>query len=194
MLKSERIALAPLRPDDVPALLAWINDREQVLFNAPYRPVPEGQHRAWFESIQQRPDVVIFGIRLLETDQLIGSCQLHSIQPVHRHAELQIRLGEAAQRGRGYGTEATRLLLAFAFKDLNLRRVFLHVFSTNLPALRMYTKVGFRQEGVLRKAAYIDGQEVDVVVMAILREEYAGGGEPASPAALQRQNRSHPPA
>ncbi len=174
MLKSSHVALQPLRLVDVPVMFAWINDREQVLFNAPYRPVSELQHQAWLDAVQQRNDAVIFGIRLLESDKLIGTCQLHSISAVHRGAELQIRLGEVAARGAGYGTEAVTLLLQFAFRDLNLNRVLLHVFSTNAAAIRVYEKAGFVREGVLRKAAFIDGEYVDVLVMGILREEYAG--------------------
>ncbi|MBM4447576.1 MAG: GNAT family N-acetyltransferase [Chloroflexi bacterium] len=172
MPRSENVALTSLTVDDLPTLAAWINDREQVLFNAPYKPVHEGQHKAWFESMQNRNDIVIFGIRLLKSNKLIGTCQLHSIDHIHRSAELQIRLGEVAERGHGYGTEAVRLLLDFAFKDLNLNRVYLHVFATNAAALRTYEKVGFACEGLLRQAAYIDSRYVDVVVMGILQEEH----------------------
>jgi len=171
--KAEHVALTPLSTDDLSTLAAWINEREQVLFNAPYKPVHEEQHKAWFQSIHQRNDLVIFGIRLLHDNKLIGSCQLHGINHVHRSAELQIRIGDTSQRGQGYGMEAVRLLQEFAFKDLNLHRVYLHVFSTNKAAIRLYEKVGFVREGLLRQAAYIDGRYVDVVVMGILREEYA---------------------
>lgn len=169
---AENIMLTQLIPEDLPLLFSWINNREQVLFNAPYHPVHEGQHRAWFESIQQRKDLAIFAIRLCESDQLIGTCQLHSIDPIHRTAELQIRIGEIAQRGHGFGSQAVRLLLDFAFKDLNLHRVYLHVFATNTPAIRTYEKVGFLHEGLLREAAYIDGCYVDMAVMGILRDEH----------------------
>lgn len=172
MLKSERIALTPLRSDDLEAMYDWINNRQLVILNGPYKPVSAAQHEAWFKAIQQRPDVMIFAIRLLEDDKLIGSCQLHSISQTHRSAELQIRLGESAQQGKGYGTEAVRLLLEFAFKDLNLHRVYLHVFSTNLAAIKVYEKTGFVREGVLRQAAFIDGEHKDVLVMAVLQEEY----------------------
>ncbi|HJZ73768.1 MAG TPA: GNAT family protein [Vicinamibacterales bacterium] len=173
-LRGSSVALAPLVDADLPRLFAWINDREEVLTNAAYRPVSETDHRAWFESIRQRSDVVIFGIRTLVTDALVGSCQLHSMHPVHRIAELQIRLGEKDARGKGWGSEAVRLLLDFAFRDLNLERVFVQVFATNVAAIRVYEKTGFSREGVLRKAAHIDGERVDVVMMGILREEHAG--------------------
>jgi len=171
MLKAEHVALTPLGTDDLPALMSWINEREQVLFNAPYKLVHENQHKAWFEGMQERNDVVIFGVRLLESNELIGSCQLHSIDNVHRSAELQIRIGNTSQR-QGYGIEAVRLLLKFAFNDLNLHRVYLHVFSTNTAAIRLYEKAGFKKEGVLREAVHINGKYIDVAVMGILRDEY----------------------
>ncbi|HEX8749203.1 MAG TPA: GNAT family protein [Pyrinomonadaceae bacterium] len=171
MLKTARVALTPVTEADLPVMLDWINNREQVLFNAPYKPVGQSQHQQWFEAFQRRTDAVLFAIRLT-TGELIGTCQLHSIHPVHRSAELQIRLGNSSEHGKGYGTDAVRLLLRFAFKDLNLRRVYLHVFSTNLAAVRVYEKVGFVREGLLRSAAYINGEYVDVVAMGILQEEY----------------------
>ena len=172
MLTAKKISLNVLTKEDLSTLLVWINDRDQVLFNAPYKPVHENQHKEWFETIQHRNDTVIFGIRLREANTLIGTCQLHSINYVHRNAELQIRIGEVAQRGHGYGKEAVKLLLDFAFKDLNLNRVYLHVFSNNTAAIQTYKKAGFSQEGILRQSAHIDGQYVDVHVMGILREEY----------------------
>lgn len=174
MLTASHVVLKPLMAADLPRLFDWINDREQVLFNAAYRPISEENHRAWFEAVQDRPDIVIFGIHLIGRDQMIGSCQLRGIDPVHRTAELQIRVGEVDERGRGYGTEAIRLLLDFAFRDLNLHRVHLQVFATNMAAIRAYEKVGFHSEGVMREAAHIDGAYVDVLIMGILRDEYAG--------------------
>ena len=173
MLKSAHLILTPLTVADLPIMLNWINNREQVLLNAPYKPVTEKQHRAWFESLQNRNDIIIFGIHLLESNRLIGSCQLRSISYIHRSTKLQIRIGEVSQQGQGYGTETVQLLLDFAFKDLNLNRVHLHVFSTNTVALHVYKKVGFIHEGLLRKAAHINGIYIDIAVMGILREEYA---------------------
>jgi methionyl-tRNA formyltransferase/GNAT superfamily N-acetyltransferase len=172
MLKAEHTALTTLSIDDLPALAVWLNEPEQMLCNTPYKPVQEGQHEAWFESVQHCNDLIIFGIRLLESKKLIGSCQLHSVNYVHRSAELQTRIGDTSQRGQGYGMEAVRLLLEFAFKDLNLHRVYLHVFSTNTAAIRLYENAGFKKEGMLREAAYINGKYVDLAVMGILRDEY----------------------
>lgn len=171
-LQVQHVKLDYLADMDIPQLLNWINDRDLVLNNSPYRPVHEDQHKNWFDAIRHRQDAVIFGIRLCDSNELIGSCQLHNIHPVHRTAELQIRIGNAEVRGRGLGTEAIRLLLSFAFKDLNLHRVYLHVFASNTAAIRAYQRAEFRNEGLLRQHAHIDGSYVDVLIMGILREEF----------------------
>jgi RimJ/RimL family protein N-acetyltransferase len=168
----QRIDLTPLQPEDSSTLYAWINDREQVILNAAWHPVSRSAHDSWFEKVQIRTDSVIFAIRLRDDQRLIGTCQLHDIHPVHRHAELQIRIGVPSERGRGLGTEALRRLLSFGFSDLNLHRVTLKVFASNERAIRAYENVGFVQEGVMRKMAHVDGRYVDVVVMGILRDEY----------------------
>lgn len=171
-LSGEVACLSPLRDSDCDILYSWINDKELVLSNAPYRSVSYTDHLKWFESIRNRPDVVIHGIRLVQDDTMIGSCQLHSIDQTHRSAELQIRIGEKNFQGQGIGAEACRLLLEHAFVSLNLNRVYLHVFETNKQAIALYKKCGFVVEGTLRRAAYIDGHWLDVLVMGILQEEF----------------------
>lgn len=166
-IEGSRIRLSAIRPKDSASLFRWINDRELVVFNAGFHPVHAAQHAAWMRSIVNRNDVVVFAIRQKRGDRLIGVCQLHTISPVHRSAELQIRIGDARARGRGYGAEAVRLLVDFAFRDLNLHRVWLRVFRTNTRALKTYASAGFAKEGVMRDAAFVNGRFVDVVVMGI---------------------------
>ena len=173
MLKGENVNLTLLRSGDLPILFNWINDRDQVLFNAAYKPVSDTMHQAWFESIQNCSHVVLFGIRLAKTDELIGSCQLRDIDLVHRTAQLQIRIGKVEQHGHGYGTEAVGMLLGFAFNDMNLHRVYLQVFATNAAAIRAYEKAGFTREGLIRQGAYIDGRYLDSIMMGFLKEEYS---------------------
>lgn len=151
-------------------LFRWINDPETVRFNAPFKPVHDTQHAAWLASLADRRDAVIFGIRLTRGDKLIGSCQLQAIDRVHASAELQIRIGESNARGRGYGVEAISHLVEFAFRDLNLHRVWLQVFATNARAVSAYEKAGFEREAVMRDGAFIDGRFVDVIVMARLND------------------------
>ncbi len=146
LLRGEHVELTAIRDADRESLFEWINDRDEVLYNAAYRPVHERDHVAWFESIRGRRDVVIFAIRTVDDGSLIGSCQLRDIDYRHSTAELQIRIGSPGDRGHGYGTEAVRLLLAHAFSDIGLARVQLHVFAANERAIRAYQKAGLQRE------------------------------------------------
>ena len=170
-MQSERVCLRPLRRSDAGLLYEWITDRELVLLNSAFHPVSEVDHEAWVTAmLTKRSDLVIFAIEERRATTAIGTCQLLNINWRHRHAELQIRIGHAASRSRGLGTEAVRLLCKFGFADLNLHRIYLHVFADNARAIAAYEKAGFVREGLLRAAAHIDGQWMDVVPMGLIRE------------------------
>ena len=159
-----------MRQEDAETLFRWITDRELVELSSRFDPPTLEEHLRWFDAIRSRPDVEIYGIRLVEDEsRLLGSCQLHSIDPEHKSAELQIRIGERDAWGRGLGTEAVRLLLQRAFDGLGLHRVELQVLATNPRAIRAYEKAGFEVEGRRRDAAFVGGNYVDVLVMATLR-------------------------
>jgi RimJ/RimL family protein N-acetyltransferase len=171
------IVLAPLEAADAESLYRWINTRDDVLDSSAYRPVHREQHLAWFRTITTRSDAVIFAIRLANSGALIGTCQLVDIHPIHRSAELRIRIGEPEGRGRGFGTQAVRALVEHGFRDLNLHRIWLQVIEDNARAARVYQKLGFREEGTLRDAAFIDGRYRTVRILALLRHEYHRPGQ-----------------
>lgn len=179
MHEGRLVSLVPLRAEDKPLLFEWINDRRNVLWNAAYAPVHETEHDRWFEQLLGRADLKIFGIRNRATGRLVGTCQLHSISTVHRSAELQIRIGAAEQQGKGMGAEAVRLLVDFGFNDLNLERIYLHVFADNARAIAVYEKEGFLREGLARKAAFINGAFQDVVLMGMLRSDHRAHNDSA---------------
>jgi len=168
-MQADRVRLRPLRRADALLLYEWITDRELVILNAPFYPVSEIDHEAWVESmLTRRTDLVIFVIEEMANNKAIGTCQLLNINWRHRSAELQIRIGDELFRSKGYGTEAVKLLCRFGFADLNLHRIYLHVFDTNSRAIRAYEKAGFVREGSLKDAAFIDGKWLDVAVMGLI--------------------------
>jgi RimJ/RimL family protein N-acetyltransferase len=90
-------------------------------------------------------------------------------------------IGDETRRGRGIGTEATKLALAYAFETLNLERIELRVIDTNTQARDLYRRLGFVEEGRLRRAAFDEGAAVDVIVMGLLRGEYIASGARRDP-------------
>lgn len=128
----------------------------------------------WFEKdIQERDDHGIsFFIRTLPEDRLIGFISLWVTTWSHGDAELGIGIGDRECWGKGYGTDAMRLILRYGFMEMNLSRITLGVFDYNARAIRSYEKTGFTLEGCMRKALYRDGSRANIVYMGILREEW----------------------
>lgn len=103
---------------------------------------------------------------------LIGLCVLFAIDKVDRKAMFGITIGEKSYWDKGYGQEATKLILDFGFNLLNLNNIMLGVFSYNQRAINCYKKVGFKEIGRRRQARIISGKKYDMVLMDILAEEF----------------------
>ena len=101
----------------------------------------------------------------------LGQCNLMMVDNVSRKAEMAMVL-QAQHAGQGIGTQAGELLMDFAFRQMNLNRVHLRVYADNLRAIRLYRKLGFRQEGCLREDTYRDGAYRDTLAMGLLRREW----------------------
>ena len=169
-IEGERIRLRPIEAADYPLLVQWGRDPElNRLLEGDY-PKSLDECPAWHQKVLSNRHRQLFGIQLI-TGRLIGDVELDHIAWRSGDAELRIRIGEREHWDRGYGTEAVILMLRHAFLTLNLKRVYLRVFSFNERAIRCYRKAGFKREGVLvrRTAA---GQQREVMLMRILREEF----------------------
>jgi RimJ/RimL family protein N-acetyltransferase len=168
------ITLRELERSDVPIVNRWRQDRSLTAgLGAPHRHIGLEVDERWFESYLARrgTDVRCAICREGEAEPL-GLVSLTGIDPVHKHAELHILLGDHASHGQGIGTEATRAMLQHGFHDLNLHRIYLYVLDGNAPARRMYEKAGFRHEGILREAAFKEGAYTDVHLMSLLQAEF----------------------
>ena len=164
-----KVIIGPLVADDFLPLFRWTNDTETARLDLAYRPVDWATHKTWFETVGKDASKVLFAIRRLGDAAILGFIAIFNINSVHRSAEIGMRIGDESDRGRGYGSEALGLALNFCWSHLNLQRISISVLEHNERALHTYEKAGFEREGLLRRAAYIDGDWVDVVVMAKLR-------------------------
>lgn len=169
-MRGNLVTIRSLLPEDSDSYFEWINNKALVLKNSDYKPISKTDHEKWFNTITQHQNLAIFSIVANETNKLIGSCSLRNINQHHKNAELQIRIGDFAYHNRGFGSEATTLLVQYGFNVLNLKRIYLHVFCTNHRAIRAYEKCQFILEGILKKAAYIEGAFIDVALMAIIND------------------------
>lgn len=178
-LMGERVLLREFRQEDISGMRDWINDTEitRYLGGAFTRPQTWEQTEQYLRGfLTGDAGGVNFAIAEKESGRYIGQCNLLSIDYVARNAELAITLTRQYV-GDGLGTEAVRLLTGYAFRMLNLNKVYLKVHSDNKRAIRCYEKCGFVQEGVLREHKFLDGRYADILFMGILRREFAQADE-----------------
>lgn len=164
--------LRPLEREDAKQCLAWFNHpeiRRSLLINQPINLRAEEE---FIDKALQDEHKLTLGIVVQESNRLIGGTGLHEIDFKNRHAGFGIAIGEKEEWGKGYGTEATRLIVQHAFDTLNLHRLWLHVYEFNERGIRVYEKVGFRKEGVMRQHTYREGRYWDTMIMGILRTEW----------------------
>ncbi len=126
----------------------------------------------FFHGRLMSPEQVGYAIDVRETGRLIGSTTFSNLDPDNGSVLFHISIGEPDAWGRGYGTEATELMLWLAFERIGLHRVALSVFGFNERAIRGYEKAGFRIEGRHREAIVRDGQRWDELTMGVLAAEW----------------------
>lgn len=174
-LVGRKVRLVPQTAAHVDVLTRWDADAEVRHWLHRSEDPPELLGRASVESLVRHgladPTEARFMIEA-EDGTLIGQIRLIGIHP-HGRAELAILIGEKPYWGRGYGGDAIQSLLRFAFEELGLRRVSLIADADNARGIACYERCGFRHEGVLRAHRLRYGRPLDMVAMAILREEFA---------------------
>lgn len=166
------VALGPLRRDLLPVYQRWINDPATQRAYETLRPTTLEQVEAWYERQQADESRARFTVYERVTGQPIGNTGLYEINLYDRTAEFGIMLGEPSARGKGYGTETTRLVLDYAFTVLRLHNVRLEALEFNEPALHAYRKAGFKEFGRRREVFWMDGRWWDEVYMDCLSTEF----------------------
>lgn len=177
LFRGELVRLTFEDPEKVlDARLRWSQDTEYWHLQASdmARPFSRRQIKDWMEkeSGESGATSFIFMIQTLAGGRDIGDIELDGIDWANGDGWLGIGIGERDYWGKGYGTDAMRVVLRYAFNELNLHRLTLNVFADNPRAIRSYEKCGFVYEGRVRKFLLRAGQEIDLVHMGLLKEEW----------------------
>lgn len=173
VLTGDTTVLRPFTEADAEVMWEIIEDPEVVRFTGPpSRELTPEQVRSWYGSRSDQSDRLDLAVTDRATGELVGEVVLYEWDPTARSCTFRTLVGPRG-RGRGLGTEATRLIVGYGFEQLGLHRIQLEAYGHNSRALRVYEKVGFVVEGVRREADLRDGQWVDWVVMALLDREWA---------------------
>jgi RimJ/RimL family protein N-acetyltransferase len=191
----DRVVLRRHVPDNIRAFQRWYSDPDVVrLTRYQDGPMRRDEIDRFFAARALGPASLSMAIHVVDSNRLIGTCALSQLDADNGSALFHITIGEKDTWGRGYGTEATRLMLDHAFTELGLHRVALTVFAFNERAVRSYRSVGFVVEGRAREAIWREGRWWDEISMSLLDSEWATlNGRDVPEGAARREDGRVPP-
>ncbi len=172
MIRGEKVVLRAIEATDLERMHQWVNDCEVIQFLTMRFPASLAQERGWVEAERNPMHQLELASETLEGGVHIGSCGLGPNDGPDRCSGLGIMIGDKEYWGKGYGTDAMLALCGFGFGEMNLHRIYLHVYDHNERGIRCYEKCGFQHEGRLREALFRGGEYHDVLVMGILADEF----------------------
>ncbi|MDR1263643.1 MAG: GNAT family N-acetyltransferase [Oscillospiraceae bacterium] len=163
----EKVYLSPINAEaDAETYTKWVNSKETTRYLPLYsRVYTLAKER---ETLNRISEGHMYAIVRMSDDALLGNVGFHDIDNLARHAVVGIFIGESSEWGKGYGTEAMKLLVDFGFNTLNLRNIMLTHVADNERAHKSYVKAGFKEFGRRTGCIYRDGKYLDQVYMEIL--------------------------
>ncbi len=164
----EEVFLRLMTREDTDRIIGWRNQefvRSRFIYREPF--TRQG-HENWIKTMIDTGRAVQFIICIRESERAVGSVYLRDIDRVHHKAEYGIFIGEEDAMGKGYGTQAAKLMIRYAFEEEKLHKLMLRVLAENLQAIRSYEKAGFVKEAYLRDEVFLEGRYQDVIYMAII--------------------------
>ena len=173
-LEGKRIYLNPMSLEDLKGeYFNWINCQEIDKYTT-HTVFPNSQTTLldYYNQKQTRNDLIWVGIFEKESNKHIGISEINQIKWLYRHGVYSIILGDKTSHGKGYAYEASVLMIRHAFQKLNLNRLELGVNEFNSSAIRLYKKLGFVQEGILRETFLRDGEFSNTIIMSLLAREF----------------------
>jgi len=170
MIPGEKTTLRAMEKRDIELLRNLRNHPDMRRWHCSHMLVSDIEQEEWYERSGTDQRNKIFMVDDLNGNT-VGYVQLRNIDYKNRSVEIGIHLGPEAQ-GRGYGRDAFLLLMRFAFNEMNMHRVYLQVFDFNDRAIKLYEKLGFREEGRFRDVIFQEVRYYDIVQMSILESEF----------------------
>ena len=175
MYKGKLVKLRAYKEEDIEFASKFVNDEETKKFisiGAAF-PMTKWEEESWIKSRKAGVDFTYdFAIENLETGKYIGGCGINEANIKNRNCIIGIMIGDKTCLSKGYGSDALNILIKFIFEELNMEKIKLSVFGFNERARACYKKVGFKEEGVLKKEIFRNGKYHDEIIMAMFREDF----------------------
>lgn len=168
----EKITLRQVEEEEVDELVKIINEPDIRFSGDSALPFPiRKQSVLKYVGLTDQVQAHVYGIFAQHSDTIVGSLAIHNLDLVQQNCEVGLSVSKKYQ-GQGYGSEAIQLILSFLFENTPIHKIKLNVFAFNTGAIRLYEKLGFHQDGVLREEIFKAGKFHDVYTYSLLRQEW----------------------
>jgi RimJ/RimL family protein N-acetyltransferase len=173
MLKGIDVYLRLLEKNDLESRVHWINDEENIKTLLFDWPTSLAKTEKWFQNAVMDNTKINFSIVDKHNQNLIGMTGLINVDRVNGIAQFYITIGNKEYRGRKLPDEIIPLVLEYGFMELGLKKIYLYTLFNNIKARKIYEKNGFSEDGILRQHVFCRGEQQDLYVHSILRNEWA---------------------
>lgn len=174
MIKGEKVYLKAIDREELPYLMNWRNRPDFRKYFREYREINLDMQEKWYEDKVIKDDsTVMFSIKDVENNELLGCCGLCYINWIHRYADLSLYIGWNNEYidDKGYALEACKLLFNYAFNELNLNKIWTEIYEFDDKKKSLYDSLGFKVDGVLRQNYFHYGKWWSSYILSLLRNE-----------------------
>lgn len=171
-INGERIYLREVRFSDVTSSYhAWMNDPEVTQYTeSHFKKWSIKELKNYVRKIKNNPDYLFLAIISKNKDSHLGNIKIGPINRIHRFADIAIIIGEKSFWGKGFATEALKLVVSFAFNKLSLHKLTAGTFANNIGSIKAFSKAGFSIEGKRRQKYFYKGRYIDEVLLGVFRK------------------------
>ncbi len=173
-MKSERLYLRPIMEEDLAELAAFFYEPSNVKYYIPtlWRRYTPEQVRGLLADWHDQSAYFVYAICMNEDDSVVGLANLDGVNYINGNSEVGIAITAVERQGQGLAEEALRLLITYCFDEMRLHRVWARIVAANEASLRLFRKLGFREEGRLREQLRREGGYIDMIFMGLLEDEW----------------------
>lgn len=175
MISGNQVYLTPIEREDLPQLMKWRNIPEFRKHFREYRELSREMQENWYNTkVLNDVSTIMFSIKRIEDNELLGCCGLCYINWVHRTADLSLYIGwnNSYIDDNGYAEESCKLLFNYGFKELGINKIWTEIYEFDTKKYNLYQELGFQNDGVLREQYYYDGRYWNSNLLSLLRREW----------------------
>ncbi len=169
----DRIFLKLLLPEDVGEnYVKWMEDEEVTRFlESRFKRYSLEDLKEYVRNMKESPSDFLFGIFLKENNKHIGNIKISGVDQIHKFGDIGLLIGEKSEWGKGYGTEAIKLITKYSFEQLNLHKLITGIYENNISSLKAFSQAGYKEVGRYKKHRFFNGEYIDEILLERCRDD-----------------------